>query len=46
MPEYVKGVVECNVLKDTVLFGGIELNNFIFGSCFGELNFEYPERYA
>jgi hypothetical protein len=42
--EYVTGAVACNAYSDTVFFGGITMENFVFGSCYGELDFFYPER--
>jgi hypothetical protein len=40
----MKGDVVCNGYNDTISFGGITMSSFSFGSCFGELNFYFPER--
>jgi len=43
---YVIGAVVCDEYSDTVFFGGITMDNFTFGSCYGELDLPYPERYT
>ena len=39
-----EGSVACNGYNDTVSFGGITMSSFTFGSCFGELAMNFPER--
>jgi Eukaryotic aspartyl protease len=43
---YGTGTVECFLVRDTVSFGGIVIDKFSFGDCFGELDFDYPFGYA
>jgi hypothetical protein len=43
---YGRGAVDCDFYDDTVRFGGITMDNFTFGSCFGEIDMYYPERYC
>ena len=40
----MEGYVVCDGYNDTVSFGGITMPSFTFGSCFGELDFGFPER--
>ena len=42
---YGQGAVACNTIIDNVLFGGISMDDFTFGSCYGEIELSYPERY-
>ena len=39
------GAVICKRITDTVRFGGITMDSFNFGSCYGEIDLFYPERY-
>jgi hypothetical protein len=40
----MEGYVVCDGYNDNVTFGGITMQNFTFGSCFGELALNFPER--
>jgi hypothetical protein len=40
----MEGYVVCDGYNDTVTFGGITMPSFTFGSCFGELELDFPER--
>ena len=39
-----KGAIHCNVISDTVTFGGISMENFSFGTCVDEYDQTYPQR--
>lgn len=44
--QYGIGAVACNAISDTVVFGDTSMNDYTFGSCYGEIDLFYPERYC
>lgn len=44
--QYGIGAVACNAISDTVVFGDITMDDYTFGSCYGEIDLFYPERYS
>ena len=42
---FILGAALCRKMVDTVTFGGITMEHFIFGSCYEQVNLFYPERY-